>query len=73
MLIFFSTFCSHVALPGQVTFRSEDGKPLAIFEVKVEPTPSIVDQSIRFYHPESCFLKKSLRLSPWEDLAGVDH
>ncbi|XP_062315701.1 nephrocystin-4-like isoform X2 [Osmerus eperlanus] len=56
----------------KVTFRSEDGKPLAICQVKVEPTPSMVDQSIRFYHPEGCFLKKSLRLSPWEDPAAGD-
>ncbi|KAM6977015.1 nephrocystin-4 [Aplochiton taeniatus] len=50
----------------KVTFRAEDGKPLAVCQVNVEPTPHVVDQTFRLYHPESCFLKKSIRLPPWD-------
>ncbi|XP_041712170.2 nephrocystin-4 isoform X2 [Coregonus clupeaformis] len=50
----------------KVTFRAEDGKPLAICQVSVEPTPHAIDQTFRFYQPELSFLKKALRLPPWE-------
>uniref|UniRef100_A0A674EM24 Nephrocystin 4 n=1 Tax=Salmo trutta TaxID=8032 RepID=A0A674EM24_SALTR len=50
----------------KVTFRAEDGKPLAICQVSVEPTPHVIDQTFRFYQPELSFLKKALRLPPWE-------
>ncbi|KAM3871709.1 nephrocystin-4-like [Diretmus argenteus] len=51
----------------KVTFEAEDGKPMAICQVNVEPTPHVVDQSFRLYHPELCFLKKAIRLPPWHD------
>ncbi|XP_068454179.1 nephrocystin-4 isoform X2 [Clinocottus analis] len=51
----------------KVTFKAEDGKPIAIFQVNVEPTPHVVDQTFRLYHPELCFLKKAIRLPPWND------
>ncbi|XP_008278421.1 nephrocystin-4 [Stegastes partitus] len=51
----------------KVTFRAEDGKPMAICQVTVEPTPHVVDQTFRLYHPELCFLKKAIRLPPWHD------
>ncbi|XP_023120298.2 nephrocystin-4 isoform X2 [Amphiprion ocellaris] len=51
----------------KVTFRAEDGKPMAICQVNVEPTPHVVDQTFRLYHPELCFLKKAIRLPPWHD------
>nr|XP_046253465.1 nephrocystin-4 [Scatophagus argus] len=51
----------------KVTFKAEDGKPMAICQVNVEPTPHVVDQTFRLYHPELCFLKKAVRLPPWHD------
>ncbi|KAF0036771.1 hypothetical protein F2P81_012083 [Scophthalmus maximus] len=53
----------------KVAFKAEDGKPMAICQVNVEPTPHVVDQTFRLYHPELCFLKKALRLPPWHDPA----
>ncbi|XP_030641101.1 nephrocystin-4 [Chanos chanos] len=55
----------------KVTFKAEDGKPLAICQVNVEPTPPVIDQTFRFFHPELTFLKKAIRLPPWERPAGV--
>lgn len=54
----------------KVTFRAEDGKPMAICQVNVEPTPHVVDQTFRLYHPELCFLKKAIRLPVWHDPAA---
>ncbi|XP_040922087.1 nephrocystin-4 [Toxotes jaculatrix] len=51
----------------KVTFKAEDDKPMAICQVNVEPTPHVVDQTFRLYHPELCFLKKAIRLPPWHD------
>ncbi|KAM3617205.1 uncharacterized protein V6R79_003322 [Siganus canaliculatus] len=51
----------------KVTFKAGDGKPMAICQVNVEPTPHVVDQTFRLYHPELCFLKKAIRLPPWHD------
>uniref|UniRef100_A0A672GQF1 Nephrocystin 4 n=1 Tax=Salarias fasciatus TaxID=181472 RepID=A0A672GQF1_SALFA len=56
-----------------VTFTGENGKPMAICQVNVEPTPHVVDQTFRLYHPELCFLKKAIRLPPWHNPAGVPH
>ncbi|XP_078498754.1 nephrocystin-4 isoform X2 [Lissotriton helveticus] len=55
----------------KVTFRTEDGKPMAILRVNVEPQPHVIDQTFRFYHPELTFLKKSIRLPPWHLLPGA--
>ncbi|KAJ4934895.1 hypothetical protein JOQ06_007676, partial [Pogonophryne albipinna] len=59
----------------KVTFKAEDGKPMAICQLNVEPTPHVVDQTFRLYHPELCFLKKAIRLPPWHDpsVADVSH
>ncbi|KAM9342563.1 nephrocystin-4 [Pholidichthys leucotaenia] len=54
----------------KVTFRAEDGNPMAICQVNVEPTPHVVDQTFRLYHPELCFLKKAIRLPVWHDPAA---
>lgn len=43
---------------------------MAILQVNVEPTPHVVDQTFRLYHPELCFLKKAIRLPPWCDPTG---
>ncbi|XP_041655501.1 nephrocystin-4 [Cheilinus undulatus] len=51
----------------KVTFKAQDGKPMAILQVNVEPTPHIVNQTFRLYHPELSFLKKAIRLPPWHD------
>ncbi|XP_072537672.1 nephrocystin-4 isoform X2 [Salminus brasiliensis] len=51
----------------KVFFRAEDGQPLALCQVNVEPTPHVVDQTFRFYHPELTFLKKAIRLPPAAD------
>ncbi|XP_065817624.1 nephrocystin-4-like isoform X2 [Labrus bergylta] len=56
----------------KVTFKAEDGKPMAIFQLSVEPTPHIVYQTFRLYHPELCFLKKAIRLPPWHDPTEPD-
>ncbi|KAJ8257602.1 hypothetical protein GJAV_G00187540 [Gymnothorax javanicus] len=55
----------------KVSFMAEDGKPLAICQVDVEPTPHVIDQTFRFYHPELTFLKKAIRLPPWDVLPGA--
>ncbi|XP_070825596.1 nephrocystin-4 [Chaetodon trifascialis] len=55
----------------KVTFSAEDGKPMAICQVNVEPTPHVIDQTFRLYHPELCFLKKAIRLPPWHDPSTV--
>ncbi|KAK1159555.1 nephrocystin-4 isoform X1 [Acipenser oxyrinchus oxyrinchus] len=55
----------------RVSFRAEDGKPLAMCQVNVEPTPHVIDQTFRFYHPELTFLKKSIRLPLWHILPGT--
>ncbi|XP_046554926.1 LOW QUALITY PROTEIN: nephrocystin-4-like [Haliotis rubra] len=46
----------------RIIFKSEDGKPIAVLHLKVEPQPHVVDQTFRFFHPEQSFLKKSIRL-----------
>ncbi|XP_026189192.1 nephrocystin-4 isoform X1 [Mastacembelus armatus] len=51
----------------KVTFKAEDGKPMAICQVSVELTPHVIDQTFRLYHPQLCFLKKAIRLPPWHD------
>ncbi|KAJ3585941.1 hypothetical protein NHX12_012348 [Muraenolepis orangiensis] len=48
----------------KVTFKAEDGKPLAVLQVEVEPTPHLVGHSFRLYHPQHCLLKKALRIPP---------
>ncbi|KAM9752077.1 nephrocystin-4 isoform 2-T2 [Menidia menidia] len=53
----------------KVTFKAEDGKPMAICQVNVEPVPHIVGQTFRLYHPERCFLKKAIRVSSCIDPA----
>ncbi|KAI8794088.1 nephrocystin-4 isoform X1 [Biomphalaria glabrata] len=55
----------------KVTFRSEEGKAVAILIVRIEPQPHVVDQTFRFHHPENSFLKKSIRLPPYQTLPGV--
>ncbi|MGH0154034.1 UNVERIFIED_CONTAM: hypothetical protein FKN15_026339 [Acipenser sinensis] len=67
----YQTFNADHAVMTQVSFRAEDGKPLAICQVNVEPTPHVIDQTFRFYHPELTFLKKSIRLPPWHILPGT--
>lgn len=58
----------------KVTFSTEDGKPLSILQVNVQPTPHVVDQIFRLYHPEQTFLKKSIRLPPWDQSTELgDH
>uniref|UniRef100_A0A667WGD4 Nephrocystin 4 n=1 Tax=Myripristis murdjan TaxID=586833 RepID=A0A667WGD4_9TELE len=60
----------HPLRSGSVVFKAEDGKPMAICQVNVEPTPHVVDQAFRLYHPELCFLKKAIRLPPWHSSSG---
>ena len=54
----------------QIYFKSEDDKPLAILQLKVEPQPHVIDQTFRFHCPEQTFLKKSIRLPPLQSLPG---
>ncbi|XP_077469932.1 nephrocystin-4 [Stigmatopora argus] len=49
----------------KVSFEAENGDPIAICEVMVEPLPHIVHQTVRLYHPEHCFLKKAIQLPFW--------
>ncbi|XP_077371018.1 nephrocystin-4 isoform X2 [Festucalex cinctus] len=53
----------------KVSFKAENGDPIAICQVMVEPSPHIVDQTFRLYHPELSFLKKAIRLPPWHTLS----
>lgn len=55
----------------KVYFKSEDEKPLAILQLRVEPQPHVIDQTFRFHSPEQTFLKKSIRLPPLESLPGA--
>ncbi|XP_021379713.1 nephrocystin-4-like isoform X2 [Mizuhopecten yessoensis] len=55
----------------KVYFKNEDGKPVSILNVNVEPQPHIIDQTFRFYHPEQSFLKKSIRMPPFQSLPGA--
>ncbi|CAL8368982.1 unnamed protein product [Lota lota] len=55
----------------KVTFRAEDGQPLAVLQVDVEPTPHLVAHTFRLYHPQLCLLKKALRIPPWQASAPV--
>ena len=55
---------------SQIYFKSEDEKPLAILQLKVEPQPHVIDQTFRFHCPEQTFLKKSIRLPPLQSLPG---
>uniref|UniRef100_A0A3Q3JF85 Nephrocystin 4 n=1 Tax=Monopterus albus TaxID=43700 RepID=A0A3Q3JF85_MONAL len=66
-----SFFCDH-SMALQVTFTAEDGKPMAICQFNVAPTPHVIDQTFRLYHPQLCFLKKAIRLPPWHDPAGKE-
>ncbi|XP_061830665.1 nephrocystin-4 isoform X2 [Nerophis lumbriciformis] len=54
----------------KASFKAENGDPIAICQLIVEPTPHVVDQTFRLYHPELSFLKKSIRLPPWHALSG---
>uniref|UniRef100_A0A667WGF7 Nephrocystin 4 n=1 Tax=Myripristis murdjan TaxID=586833 RepID=A0A667WGF7_9TELE len=66
----YQTFLCDHTIALQVVFKAEDGKPMAICQVNVEPTPHVVDQAFRLYHPELCFLKKAIRLPPWHSSSG---
>uniref|UniRef100_A0A3B3ZMZ2 Nephrocystin 4 n=1 Tax=Periophthalmus magnuspinnatus TaxID=409849 RepID=A0A3B3ZMZ2_9GOBI len=69
--------CDHGSIPHRTNFpikyqgNTEDGKPLSILQVNVQPTPHVVDQTFRLYHPEQSFLKKAVRLPPWDQHAGT--
>ncbi|KAH9490048.1 Nephrocystin-4 [Bulinus truncatus] len=56
---------------SKVVFRSEEGKAVAILNVRIEPQPHVVDQTFRFHHPENSFLKKSIRLPPFQTFPGA--
>ncbi|XP_074655528.1 nephrocystin-4-like isoform X2 [Tubulanus polymorphus] len=55
----------------KIQFLTEDGKPIAMLNVKVSPQPHIIDQTFRFHQPEQTFLKKSIRLPPPHTLPGA--
>ncbi|KAG8505552.1 Nephrocystin-4, partial [Galemys pyrenaicus] len=62
----------HLCRPSpQVVFRA-GARPLAVLLLTVEPQPHVVDQVFRFHHPELTFLKKAIRLPPWQALPGSD-
>uniref|UniRef100_A0A3B4XH39 Nephrocystin 4 n=1 Tax=Seriola lalandi dorsalis TaxID=1841481 RepID=A0A3B4XH39_SERLL len=61
--------CSQIRKVGLSSWRES---PMAICQVNVEPTPHVVDQTFRLYHPELCFLKKAIRLPPWQDPTAGD-
>ncbi|KAL5014616.1 hypothetical protein ScPMuIL_008886 [Solemya velum] len=54
----------------KVFFKTEEGKPFAILQIRVEPQPHVIDRTFRFHHPEHTFLKKSIRLPPLHSLPG---
>ncbi|XP_061625296.1 nephrocystin-4 isoform X3 [Phyllopteryx taeniolatus] len=55
----------------KVSFKAENGDPIAICQAIVEPSPHIVDQTFRLYHLELSFLKKAIRLPPWHTRSAV--
>nr|XP_006819889.1 PREDICTED: nephrocystin-4-like [Saccoglossus kowalevskii] len=55
----------------KVYFKTGDDRPIAILSLNIEPQPQIVDQTFRFHHPEQSFLKKSVRLPPFQSLPGA--
>ncbi|KAK7093408.1 nephrocystin-4-like isoform X2 [Littorina saxatilis] len=55
----------------RVNFSAEDGKPMAVLNLRVEPQPHVIDQTFRFHHPENSFLRKSVRLPPFHTLPGA--
>ncbi|XP_057716671.1 nephrocystin-4 isoform X7 [Corythoichthys intestinalis] len=55
----------------KILFEAENGDPIAICEVTVEPLPHIVHQTVRLYHPEHCFLKKAIQLPHWHMHSAV--
>ena len=73
MFAIFKVIMIHCMFPhifSQIYFKSEDEKPLAILQLKVEPQPHVIDQTFRFHCPEQTFLKKSIRLPPLQSLPG---
>ncbi|XP_063048486.1 nephrocystin-4 [Engraulis encrasicolus] len=50
----------------KVSFVGQDDRPVSIVEVRVELLPHVVDQTIRFTHPQNTQLKKAIRLPPTE-------
>ncbi|XP_077998235.1 nephrocystin-4-like [Glandiceps talaboti] len=55
----------------KVHFRTQESKPIAILSLNIEPQPHVIDQTFRFHHPEQSFLKKSIRLPPFQALPGA--
>ncbi|KAJ8319810.1 hypothetical protein KUTeg_001397 [Tegillarca granosa] len=55
----------------KIFFKNEDGKPIAVLLLKVQPQPHIIDQTFRFHHPEQSFLKKSMRMPIFQSLPGA--
>ncbi|XP_013402548.1 nephrocystin-4 isoform X2 [Lingula anatina] len=55
----------------KVYFKTEDNRPISILALNVDPIPHVVDQTFRFHHPEQSFLKKSIRLPPFQMLPGA--
>lgn len=52
--------------------RTSAGKALSVLQVNIEPLPHVIDQTFRFYNPESTFLKKCIRLPPFStDTTGI--
>ncbi|XP_070560469.1 nephrocystin-4-like isoform X2 [Ptychodera flava] len=55
----------------KVTFKTQDNRAIAILSLDIEPQPHIIDQTFRFHHPEQSFLKKSVRLPPFQSIPGA--
>ncbi|KAK3738109.1 hypothetical protein QZH41_013840 [Actinostola sp. cb2023] len=55
----------------KISFVMKDSRPIAILKLNIEPRPHVIDQTLRFYHPEQSFLKKSIRMPPWHSLPGA--
>ncbi|XP_076806447.1 nephrocystin-4-like isoform X2 [Clavelina lepadiformis] len=65
---------SHGTIKSKVVkaiLRTSDGRPLSILQLTVDPQPHVVDQTFRFYNPEQTFLKKCIRLPPFNN--NSDH
>ena len=54
----------------RVLFKGEDEKAISILQLKIEPQPHVVNQTLRFYHPEQTFFKKSIRIPGSQNLSG---
>lgn len=61
------------SIKNGICLLSVDNKLISILALRVEPEPHVIDQTFRFHQPEQSFLKKSIRLPPFQNMIGKYH